>query len=115
MPCFTMAAAIPENQRVGNLFTQVLSTTALAVPMPVHCLIKGHIICYHAFMIKYVKAPQLSVIRVRHCVPVAGFCLSLNSLHVLNGPLYDAIKIKKIHFRHMSVSATAVYLILPGT
>ena len=34
-------------------------------------------------IIRHVKYPQLSIIRVGHCVPLAGFCLSLYRLHVL--------------------------------
>ena len=40
--------------------------------------------CYHVCMIIHVKDPQLSVVRVGHRVPLAGFCLSLYGLHVLN-------------------------------
>ena len=40
--------------------------------------------CYYVCVIMHVKDPQLSVIRVGHCVPLAGFCLPLYSLHVLN-------------------------------
>ena len=40
--------------------------------------------CYHVCVIMHVKDPCLSVVRVGHCVPLAGFCLSLYSLHVLN-------------------------------
>ena len=39
--------------------------------------------CYHVYVIMQVKDPQLSVVRVGHRVPVAGFCLSLYNLHVL--------------------------------
>ena len=45
---------------------------------------KGRAMCYHVLVIMHVKDPQLSVIRVGHRVPLAGFCLSLCSLHVLN-------------------------------
>ena len=45
-------------------------------------------ICYHVCVIMHVKDPWLSVERVRHHVPLAGFCLSLYSLHVLNRDLY---------------------------
>ena len=40
--------------------------------------------CYYACVIMHVKDPQLSVIRVGHCGPLAGFCLSLYDLHALN-------------------------------
>ena len=32
---------------------------------------------------------QLSVVRVGHCVPLAGFCLSLYDLHALNRDVYQ--------------------------
>ena len=47
-------------------------------------LIKGHAMCYHVYVIIHVKDPRPSVLRVGHFVPLAGFCLSLYSLHVLN-------------------------------
>ena len=40
--------------------------------------------CCHVYMIKHVKHPYLSIVRVGHSVPLAGFCLPLCSLHVLN-------------------------------
>ena len=40
--------------------------------------------CYHVCIIMHVKDPWLSVVRVGHCVPLAGFCLSLYDLHALN-------------------------------
>ena len=40
--------------------------------------------CYHIYMIMYVKHTQLFLITVRHHVPVTGFCLSPYSQHVLN-------------------------------
>ena len=45
---------------------------------------KGQSMCYHVYMILHVKDPLLSVVGVGHRVPLAGFCLSLYSLHVLN-------------------------------
>ena len=39
--------------------------------------------CYYVCVIMHVKDPQLSVVRVGHCVPLAGFCLSLCDLHAL--------------------------------
>ena len=47
------------------------------------------------YVIMHVKDPQLSVIRVGHHVPLAGFCLSLYGLHVLNRDVY-MIRNKKI-------------------
>ena len=38
--------------------------------------------CYCVCVIMHVKDPQLSVVRVGHCVPL-GFCLSLYDLHAL--------------------------------
>ena len=40
---------------------------------------------YYVCVIMHVKDPQLSVVRVGHCVPLADLCLSLYSLHVPNG------------------------------
>ena len=45
---------------------------------------KGCAMCYHVCVIMHVKVPQLSVVKACHRVPLAGFCLSLYSLHVLN-------------------------------
>ena len=45
---------------------------------------KGRVMCYHVYVIMHVKDPELSVVRVGHCVPLAGFGLSLYSPHVLN-------------------------------
>ena len=42
---------------------------------------------YHVLsclLIMHVKDPQLSVVRVGYCVPLAGFYLSLYDLHALN-------------------------------
>ena len=44
---------------------------------------KGRVMCFHLHVIMHVKDPRLSVIRVGHCIPLAVFCLSLYSLHVL--------------------------------
>ena len=44
---------------------------------------KGRSMSYHVCVIIYVKDPQLSAIRVGHRIPLAGFCLSLYGLHVL--------------------------------
>ena len=40
--------------------------------------------CNHVYVIMHVKVPQLSVVGVGLRVPIAGFCLSLYSLTVLN-------------------------------
>ena len=40
--------------------------------------------CYYVNWVIHAKDPQLFVERVRHDVQVAGFCMSLNGLHVLN-------------------------------
>ena len=40
--------------------------------------------CYYVCVIMQVKDHKLSVITIGHCVPLAGFCLSLYSLHVLD-------------------------------
>ena len=45
-------------------------------------LTKGRTMCYRVYMIMHVKIPQLSVVWVGHCVPLAGFCLSLYGLYV---------------------------------
>ena len=36
-----------------------------------------HVMCYHVYVIMHVKYPSLSVVRVGHFVPLAGFCPSL--------------------------------------
>ena len=50
--------------------------------------------CCYVCVIMHVKDPQLSVVSVGHGVPLAGFCLSLYGLHVLNR---DVNMIKKIY------------------
>ena len=45
---------------------------------------KGHSMCYHFYVLMHVKDPWLSVVRVGHRVPLAGFSLSLYSLHMLD-------------------------------
>ena len=40
--------------------------------------------CHYVCVIMHIKDPYLSVVRVGHCVPLAGFCLSLYDLHALN-------------------------------
>ena len=57
--------------------------------------------CYQAYVIMHVKDPQLSVIRVWHYVPLAGFCLSLYSLHVLNRDI-NIIEIQFYVIMHMT-------------
>ena len=37
--------------------------------------------CYHIYVLMHVKDPQLYVIKVEHCVPLAGVPISL---YVLN-------------------------------
>ena len=44
---------------------------------------KGSAMYYHVYVIMHVKEPQLPVVRVGHHFPLACFCLSLYSLHVL--------------------------------
>ena len=44
----------------------------------------GNAMCYHSIVIIHVENPKVTVIRERHRVPLAGSCLSLYSLHVLN-------------------------------
>ena len=41
--------------------------------------------CHYVCVMMHVKDLQLSVVRVGHRVPLAGFCLSLYDLHALNG------------------------------
>ena len=52
---------------------------------------KGHAMCYHVYVMMYVKDPWLAVVRVGHRAPLAGFCLSLYGLHV-NGRDVNMIK-----------------------
>ena len=53
---------------------------------------------YHVYMIMHVKDIKLSVVRVVHRVPLAGFCvfLSLYSLHVLNRDVNTIQAIKNL-------------------
>ena len=37
---------------------------------------KGRAMSYHVYVIIHVKDPDLSVVRVGHCAPLAGLCLS---------------------------------------
>ena len=46
--------------------------------------IKSSALCYYVYVIMHVKDTILFVISVGNCVPVAGFFLSLYSLHTLN-------------------------------
>ena len=60
--------------------------------------------CYYVCVIMHVKDPQLSVVRVGHCVPLTGFCLSLYDLHALNRDV-NMIQTNKqttfIYLKHM--------------
>ena len=63
-------------------------------------------ICYYVYVIMHVKDPQLSVVRVGHCVPLAGFCLCLYDLHALNRDVNMIQSIQSIHHtRLFSLSA----------
>ena len=46
--------------------------------------IKVSAMLFHVLVIMHVKDPQLSIVRIGHCVKVAVLCLSPYSLHVLN-------------------------------
>ena len=68
----------------------VFSSAKLAVQPGMVCLLvlptglsKCHAMYYFVHAIMHVKDPQLSVMRVWNCVLLAGFCLSLYSLHML--------------------------------
>ena len=56
--------------------------------------IKGRVMCYYVYVVTHVKDPQLSIIRMWHCVPLARFCLFLYSLCVLNRDV-NIIQIEK--------------------
>ena len=47
--------------------------------------VKGRAMFYYVYVVMNVKGPQLSVLSLGHHVPVAGFCLPLYSLRVLQG------------------------------
>ena len=49
--------------------------------------VKGCAMCYHVYVILYVKDLQLYILKVGHHVPVAGICLSLCSLHLLHSDI----------------------------
>ena len=67
------------------LFTKSLSAYHEFAPArAANWFTKGCVISNLVYMIMHVKDPYLSVIRVGHRVPLAGFCLSLYGLHVLN-------------------------------
>ena len=55
--------------------------------------------CAHVYVIMHVKDPKLSVLRVGQVVLLAGFCLSLYSLHVLNRDV-NMMQRKKIMCLH---------------
>ena len=82
------------------IFTIMESTTVGAAA----CFNKGRAMCCHFYVITHVKDPQLSVVRVGHCVLLAGFCLSMYSLHVLNGDVNMIIYCK------MSVALYCLYV-----
>ena len=56
----------------------------LHLPVLHNWIIKGSAMCYHVCVIMNGKNPQRLFVKSRHCVLVAGFFLSLHSLHVLN-------------------------------
>ena len=77
--------ALRKVERVLFFFYQI------AHPVPLISVSKTVIMS----MIMHVKDPQLSFVRVWHCVLLADFCLSLHSLHVLNRDVNIIQKIQK--------------------
>ena len=63
-------AVVAEPQLALHIVTSIHSTKA----MP----------CYHVYVIMHVNDPWLSVVRVGHRVPLAGFCRFPYSVHVQN-------------------------------
>ena len=65
---------------------------------------KGRAMCNHVCVILHVKDPQLPVKRVGHCASLAGFCLSLYGLHVLNRDVISIqTKCTLSNHKHISV------------
>ena len=69
------------NLKVYILLTRTVNN--LLLPVPLTGSPKARVVCYYVHVM-HVKDPQLPVVRVEHRVPLAGFCLSLYSLHMLN-------------------------------
>ena len=53
--------------------------------------------------IMHVKDPKISVVKIGHCDLLAGFCMSLYSLHVLN---WDVNMIQTTIFQFMTLLVT---------
>ena len=75
--------------------------------------------CYQVCVVMHLKDPWLSVVRVGHHVPSAGFCLSLYSLHVPNR-VVNMIQTNKqkafpflVHFCHAAVPFIPFVLLSP--
>ena len=77
--------------------------------------------CYHVYVTMHVNDPYLSVVRVRYCVPLAGYCLSLYGLHVLNRDvnkmqtkkyiLYYAMHCSALHYTTLLCLAYLIILV----
>ena len=65
--------------------------------------------CYHAYVTKHVNDPLLSVVRKGHCVPLAGFCLPLYNLHMLNRYVY------KRHINYINILTANIVLVAGDT
>ena len=92
-------------------FNYLIGYTVILSRLLVH---KGRSMCYHVYVITHVKDPELSVVRLGHRVKLAGFCLSLNCLHVLNmdvNIIQTKIKVKESS-RHIIMSKNYVYIML---
>ena len=66
------------------MFCRVHAISKISCSILTNWCIKGCAMYYLVYQEMHVKDPQLSVVRVGHRVPLAGFCLSLYGLHVLN-------------------------------
>ena len=64
---------------------------------------KRRSMCHYVCEMIHVKDPQLSVVRVGHRVPLAGFCLSPYGLHMLDRDV-NIFQLKKFKYIFLSVS-----------
>ena len=77
--------------QVRARYDQLVSERWYAVTVLLNCshqcrrlVKKRQSMCHYVCVMMHVKDPYLSVVRVGHRVPLAGFCLSLYDLHALN-------------------------------
>ena len=64
--------------------------------------IRGHLMCYHVYVIMHIKDHKLlSLVRSGHCVVAAGFCLSLYRLQLINIFLFVNLNHINVPVQHM--------------